>query len=339
MLLWLMLSQPRRTSLPLALHPGVHTTDFDEAALLYGRLVTPVRLTRTLRRTPFSWRANQLNVGSVNVSASELAGGVNAASEGPVSEYHLSIPLGEARGEGSSAGAVVPLVKGRSALVSSPGDHANVVLQPGFQALGLNISQAALSAAVITLTGTAAPVTVRFRRLLALDAPKCRPLLRLLAQLIARADLEPMPFSSASAAAFSEALIVQLLLCHPHSEASLLAAPVQAAEPRYVRRAVEYLDANLGRPITMAELSSETGVGARSLQLGFQRHRGCSPLDFLQARRLQRARLLLLTDPTLTTVGRAAQLAGFQHLGRFSVQYRQRFGEMPTRTLARRWTP
>jgi AraC-like DNA-binding protein len=332
----LMLSQPSRSGLPLALYPRVQTTDFDEAAQLYSRFATPVRLTRTLRRTPFSWRANQLNVGPLGVSASELAGGVSAQSEGPVSEYHLSIPLSEARGDARSGKAVFPMVKGRSALVSSPGDHANVVLQPGFQGLGLNIPRAAMHAALTTLSGHATGA-VHFRRTLALDAPKSRPLLRLLGQLLANADLEPSPFTSPRAAAFSEALLFQLLLCHPHSEARLLNAPVQAAEPRYVRRAVEYLDTHLSRQITMAELTGETGVSARSLQLGFQRHRGCSPLHFLHARRLQRARVLLLTDEALQSVRQAAELAGFQHMGRFSVQYRERFGETPTSTLARRW--
>jgi transcriptional regulator GlxA family with amidase domain len=42
------------------------------------------------------------------------------------------------------------------------------------------------------------------------------------------------------------------------------------------------------------------------------------------------------------TVSEVAQRVGISHMGRFSVYYRQRFGESPTRTLSRwagsRWT-
>jgi transcriptional regulator GlxA family with amidase domain len=104
-----------------------------------------------------------------------------------------------------------------------------------------------------------------------------------------------------------------------------------------VRRAAEYIDTHFERSITMAELTVVTGVSARSLQLGFQKHRGRSPLDFVRARRLERARVLLLTSDAVTTVSEVAQLAGIEHLGRFSVRYRERFGESPMHTLARRW--
>jgi AraC-like DNA-binding protein len=36
------------------------------------------------------------------------------------------------------------------------------------------------------------------------------------------------------------------------------------------------------------------------------------------------------------TVGDVAMRHGFTHLGRFSVEYRRRFGEAPSATLARR---
>jgi transcriptional regulator GlxA family with amidase domain len=45
--------------------------------------------------------------------------------------------------------------------------------------------------------------------------------------------------------------------------------------------------------------------------------------------------LLLEADPTTTTVSDAAGRCGFLHLGRFSVQYREKFGETPSATLRR----
>lgn len=332
-----MLPLPARSALPLSRYPAIYTTDFDEAALMYSRLVTPVRLNRTLRRTPFSWRGNRVAVGSLGVSSGEYAGGVSAESEGPATGYVLSIPLSEARGEGSFGAGFFPMIRGRSALFSSPGERAKVVLQPGYQGLELSFSSTTLADAMVTLTG-AAPRELRFQRSLALDSPQVGPFLRLLRELVMSAEIEPAPFGSAPfAARLAEALLFRLLLSQPHSQLAVLAAPGHAAEPRYVRRAADYLAAHVARPITMAELTREAGVSARSLQLGFQKYRDCSPLDFLLARRLERARVLLLTSDAVANVSQAARLAGFQHMGRFSLQYRARFGETPTGTLAKGW--
>jgi transcriptional regulator GlxA family with amidase domain len=102
----------------------------------------------------------------------------------------------------------------------------------------------------------------------------------------------------------------------------------------YVRQAAEYLEANLARRVRLAQLVSLTGVSGRSIQLGFQRHRGCSPLAFLRARRLEQARtMLLLGIPS--TVTDVALACGFEHLSRFAALYRSRFGELPVETRER----
>ncbi|AKF04525.1 hypothetical protein DB32_001674 [Sandaracinus amylolyticus] len=45
--------------------------------------------------------------------------------------------------------------------------------------------------------------------------------------------------------------------------------------------------------------------------------------------------MLLLTHDDALTVSEVAQRVGIPHFGRFSVYYRQRFGETPTQTLGR----
>ena len=58
-------------------------------------------------------------------------------------------------------------------------------------------------------------------------------------------------------------------------------------------------------------------------------------MTFLRARRLDAARARLAMardDDTITSIATAC---GFEHLGRFSAQYRQRFGESPRDTRAR----
>jgi AraC-like DNA-binding protein len=57
-------------------------------------------------------------------------------------------------------------------------------------------------------------------------------------------------------------------------------------------------------------------------------------LSFLRERRFEvaRARLLASSAATVTDV---AVASGFEHLGRFSVEYKKRYGESPTQTLRR----
>jgi transcriptional regulator GlxA family with amidase domain len=73
----------------------------------------------------------------------------------------------------------------------------------------------------------------------------------------------------------------------------------------------------------------------RSLQAGFAAHRGYSAMSFLRERRLMLARTRLLMARPGTTVAQIALSCGFEHLGRFSKRYRERFGENPSESLRR----
>ena len=77
------------------------------------------------------------------------------------------------------------------------------------------------------------------------------------------------------------------------------------------------------------------GVSTRSLYAGFRDFVGASPMQYLRELRLERARAELLGSDA-ANVAAVALRWGFAHLGRFSSEYRQRFGETPSETLKRR---
>jgi len=61
-----------------------------------------------------------------------------------------------------------------------------------------------------------------------------------------------------------------------------------------------------------------------------------TPLTFLRQQRFHTTRQKLLSaSPKHTTVTHIAYANGFYHLGRFSANYRQLFGNLPSKTLAR----
>ena len=103
------------------------------------------------------------------------------------------------------------------------------------------------------------------------------------------------------------------------------------------RRARQLAD-EIDRPANIAMLAATLRVSMRTLEKAFISATGLPPKKYLLNRRLNRARqALLAADPhgpdSVTSV---ALGLGFSELGRFSVRYRQFFGESPSQTLLRR---
>jgi AraC-like DNA-binding protein len=112
------------------------------------------------------------------------------------------------------------------------------------------------------------------------------------------------------------------------------AVAVHPASGRTVLEVEERMWEDYAEPLTIADLAREAGVGVRSLQLAFMACRGNSPKTVLSELRMARARARLITAGPRDSVTNIALACGIAHLGRFSVAYRKRYGEMPSRTLA-----
>jgi AraC-like DNA-binding protein/tetratricopeptide (TPR) repeat protein len=133
-----------------------------------------------------------------------------------------------------------------------------------------------------------------------------------------------------------EAIGVQVRYCrsdqmiassHVDSGASLL--------PRSVRRALDAMRANAGHDWSLADLADISGVSGRTLQRQFRSFLGKTPQAALRDIRFERARRELLHGLPDSKVTDVAQDCGLQHCGRFSVEYRRRYGETPSRTKRR----
>ncbi|WP_412735433.1 AraC family transcriptional regulator [Krasilnikovia sp. MM14-A1259] len=102
-----------------------------------------------------------------------------------------------------------------------------------------------------------------------------------------------------------------------------------------VRRAVEFIDANPARPLTLADIAEAAGTSVRALQAGFSRHLDTTPMLYLRRVRLAHAhRDLQCADPD-TGVAQVARRWGFGHLGRFAAYYRTAYGQSPRLTMRR----
>jgi len=104
------------------------------------------------------------------------------------------------------------------------------------------------------------------------------------------------------------------------------------------RSAQEYIEAHYRERFGMEDLCRHTGVSLRTLQRSFLAYFQVSPCEYLKARRLAASRqVLVVAEPSRDQVSRIAVDNGYTHLGRFSVDYREHFGESPRETLARHW--
>jgi AraC-like DNA-binding protein len=86
---------------------------------------------------------------------------------------------------------------------------------------------------------------------------------------------------------------------------------------------------------SIREVCAVTGASYSTVERGFREIYGMGPKALMTAMRLSRARHGLLHPSQTTTVTDVALQWGFFEFGRFSAQYRQRYGEVPSETLRR----
>jgi len=98
--------------------------------------------------------------------------------------------------------------------------------------------------------------------------------------------------------------------------------------------ACEYIEINLHRKIMMLELKQHTKCSERSLQMLFKKHLNKSPFEYIEEQRLLKAHELIKQHKQSKKITDIAREAGFRHLGRFSVNFKKRFGIHPS-VLAR----
>lgn len=107
------------------------------------------------------------------------------------------------------------------------------------------------------------------------------------------------------------------------------------AAPATIRRAAAYIEAHADQPFRLDEIAAAAGTSVRTLQYGFRRHLGRTPLEHARRVRLERARRdLQAADPSRgDTVAIIARRWGFANAGRFATAYREVYGVMPASTL------
>ena len=105
--------------------------------------------------------------------------------------------------------------------------------------------------------------------------------------------------------------------------------------PFMIRRVRDAVENDPGRRWSLDDMATVSGVGRRRLQQVFRDYVGMTPTAWLLCVRLDRAHGLLNAPGRKVTVAEVAYGCGFNHLGRFAQEFRNRFGCAPSEVLAR----
>ena len=122
--------------------------------------------------------------------------------------------------------------------------------------------------------------------------------------------------------------IAARLLGHDHRPDPFRPKRSCGALPRWrLRRALEYIDANLAEPITLGDLATVTGLSPMHFAAQFRMSTGIRPHEYLLRRRVERAReLLLQPDSSIVDV---ALSVGFQTQSHFTTVFKRFVGDTP----------
>jgi AraC-like DNA-binding protein len=248
--------------------------------------------------------------------------------------YHVCVPL-EGRLETWHRGQQVTSTPTLASIYRPDAEMVVTRWPAGSRHLAVKIDQVAVDRALETLVGHRVDLPIAFDAALPVKTSAVQDWVRLLLMVNRQRERpdgllrHPLVWDP-----LLESLIHGFLLVAHHPYRDLLDAPAEPARPTAVRDAMDIIETCPQMPLTTATLAMRCHISVRTLQEGFRRHLGMSPMAYLRTVRLRRAhRDLRSANPTHVTVASIAHRWGFSHLGRFAAAHKAMFGETPLQVL------
>jgi AraC-like DNA-binding protein len=224
------------------------------------------------------------------------------------------------------------------AWIASPTRHDYYVMRSdaGSARIHLCLNKSAIVRQLETLLDAPLGAPLEFAPAMDLTAGYGNSLARFI--LMVATDLDRVGsiyFAPATMIMLEQFIFAALLMSHPHNYSVALRRLERPIASRDVKRAIDYMQGHLEAPIRLADIVQASGVPGRTLFKHFNDCRGLSPMRYLRNARLDKVRETLHCAAPEASVTEIAMQWGFTHMGRFSVEYRRRFGESPSETLSR----
>lgn len=321
-----------RAPRPLRHYGLFASNDLDEAREEVARVFCPHRLD-TIGRGAFDACHNHLPGERLSLNFIEY-GAKTLIAPGELKDFYLlQIPL--------SGGAAINNGLGnyyscsQTAAVLNPHLPTTMIWDEGCRQVLVRIERKAMQDHLSQLLGATAEQPLTFSGPLDLTEGVGQALRSLVMHLVCEADAGRTPILGGGLLArqMEAAILSGLLEAREHNYSKYLRPTQSAAAPRHVRKAEEFIRANLDTPIALADIAAASGVTPRALQLGFRNFRNTTPMESLRTERLRRVHQELMAAAPGASVTEVAIRWGFSHLGRFSQAYKNQYGQSPSTTL------
>ena len=306
------------------------TPDLDEARDLISSVMQPhvLEAGKTQPTGRFKSHMDYVQCGRLGVGTIAFSRATQVTVE-ELSNYHLFMYCVSGSAQ-TRIDSVVAQASATHGVFCRTGQEFVADLSPDCEQLVLRIGLGAITAHT-GLTGVDIP------REIELGSPAARPFSEMLSTFLASSALVRSAQMNPIVALEMERLFVALLL-HARHDPQPGGHRIMVA-PAIVRRAEEFIRENVASAISLADIACAAGISARTLLEAFKKFRQCSPMQYLRGYRLELARGRLCSASSTDQVTSIAYDCGFLHLGRFSIAYRERFGETPFATLSRNRLP
>jgi len=216
-------------------------------------------------------------------------------------------------------------------IVTPDGSGVDIVIPDLAGSEAITLSKARF----IELTEVLAPTYDRQQGLAVIEGNMARmdALRQAVIRLVAQPELE------ANAEQLSSLLAATVLFItdSPRQGARSETLHAPGTRRRVAKRAQAYIDGHYRQSVRMEDLCRETGVGVRTLQRSFRQYFDFTISDYVKTVRLNATlRELTAAHHAENSVTEIAMRNGCTHLGRFSIEFRRRFGYSPKQTLEKR---
>ena len=204
--------------------------------------------------------------------------------------------------------------------VTEPGVAARCLFRGPYDVLHLHVPSA-LIARYADEAGEGEPRGLRSTAVIAQD-----PVAERLGRALLAADETGSAFGQLYADCISTAIVARLLAATQQASSGNRPKIAELARWR-LRRVTEYVEANLGEPISLAEMASAAGLTRMHFAAQFRAATGLPPHEYLLRRRIERAQELLAEDSdSLVDI---ALSVGFQTQSHFTSVFKRFVGQPP----------
>jgi AraC-like DNA-binding protein len=298
------------------------TTDLDEVRALFGRFGAHRRECLGRGTLDIRWSYVSLDGAAIGWGNSSLGQRIHATTLAPLLHVPLERPATYRVGQRHFESA-----PGRAVFIG-PGTEYTVAYGAETPVLAFQVDETVLSAWLRHRDdrgrGRPLPAAVE----LPLDGASIARVDGMLQELRRGAPIAPAGLEAAQLHRALASWVAALLSrgASPRRVGSL-------AEER-LGRVEEWIEGHLADRIDLDGLCRVGGIESRGLRKSFQQRCGMAPMQWVWGRRMAAARLRLVAAQPGESVTSILHDCGLAHPGRFAVDYRQRYGESPSATLA-----